>query len=82
MRIPANLNRYKNDGRTIDTDLNDPVIHQLSEKEGKAATIRFVEWLRSYGWRVSTEQSGRMQDREVDFGVGEVCSELGAVAPG
>ena len=58
MRIPAKFNRYKNDGRTIDIDLNGPVIHQLSEKEGKAATIRFVEWLRSYGWRVQQSKAG------------------------
>ena len=61
MRIPADFNRYKSNGRRIDIDLDDPVINQLGEREGKAAKIRFADWLRSNGWNVSTQHSGPMR---------------------
>ncbi len=31
MRIPADFDRYKSDGRTIDIDLNDPMIKGIGE---------------------------------------------------
>ena len=40
---------------------DNPICTRTGEKEGKAATIRFVQWLRSYGWTVSTEHSGPMR---------------------
>ena len=66
MRIPADFDRYKSDGRTIEINLRDPSINQLREldgggEDGKDTTIRLVEWLRSNGWTVSTEHRGPMR---------------------
>ena len=61
MRIPADFDRYKSDGRVIDIDLNDPSINQIGEPQDKPTTLRFAEWLRSNGWTVSTEHHGEMR---------------------
>ena len=66
MRLPQDFDRYKSDGRTIEIDLQDPATHQLGELDGKggggeAASRRFVEWLRSLDWDVSTEHRGRIR---------------------
>ena len=61
MRIPADFDRYKSDGRAIDIDLNDPMINDIGEPHDTPATVRFVEWLRSNGWMVSTEHRGAMR---------------------
>ena len=51
MRIPTDFDRYKSDGRTIDIDLNDPMINDIGEPQDTPAAVRFVEWLRStVGW--------------------------------
>ena len=61
MRIPADFDRYKSDGRAIDIDLNDSSINQIGEPQDKPTAQRFVDWLRSNGWTVSTEHRGEMR---------------------
>ena len=61
MRIPADFDRYKSDGRMIDIDLNDLSINQIGKPQDKPAALRLAEWLRSNGWTVSTEHRGEMR---------------------
>ena len=66
MRLPEDFDRYKSDGRTIEIDLQDLSTQQLAELDGKtgsaeAASRRFVDWLRSLDWNVTTEHRGPMR---------------------
>ena len=60
MRIPADFDRYKSDGRTIEINLNHPLITLSGDPEDAADAARFVDWLRSNGWTVDTEYRGGM----------------------
>ena len=61
MRVPADFDRYKSDGRPIDIDLNDPMINDIGEPEDIPAAARFAAWLRSNGWTVDTRRGGAMR---------------------
>ena len=60
MRVPADFDRYKSDGRTIEINLNHPLIMHSGDPEDAAGAARFVDWLRSNGWTVDTEYRGGM----------------------
>ena len=60
MRVPADFDRYKSDGRTIEINLKHPLITLSGDPEDAAGAARFVEWLRSNGWTVDTEYCGGM----------------------
>ena len=49
MRVPADFDRYKSDGRVIDIDVNDPSINQVGEPQDTPTAQRFADWLRSNG---------------------------------
>ena len=61
MRVPADFDRYKSDGRVIDIDVNDPSINQIGEPQDTPTAQRFADWLRSNGWTVSTAHRGEMR---------------------
>ena len=61
MRLPEDFNQYKSDGRVIDLDLNDPSMAQSDKPGEKTTALRLAEWLRLYGWTVSTQHSGEMR---------------------
>ena len=61
MRVPADFDRYKSDGRVIDIDVNDPSINQVGEPQDTPTAQRFADWLRANGWTVSTAHRGEMR---------------------